>query len=50
MPSGQGGLMRYFDDYKSKISIKPGHVVVLVIAVIIIILLLHAYGNAILGL
>jgi preprotein translocase subunit Sec61beta len=50
MPSGQGGLMRYFDDYKSKISIKPGHVIVLVIAVVIIILLLHAYGNSFLGL
>jgi preprotein translocase subunit Sec61beta len=50
MPSSQGGLIRYFEDYKSKISIKPGHVIVLVIAVMIIILLLHLYGNAILGL
>jgi preprotein translocase subunit Sec61beta len=50
MPSSQGGLIRYFEDYKSKVSIKPGHVIVLVIAVIIIILLLHLYGNAILGL
>jgi preprotein translocase subunit Sec61beta len=50
MPSSQGGLMRYFDDYKSKISIKPGHVIVLVIAVIFVILILHAYGNSLLGL
>lgn len=50
MPSSQGGLIRYFEDYKSKISIKPGHVIVLVIAVIIIVLILHAYGNALLGL
>jgi len=49
MPSGQGGLMRYFDDYKSKFSIKPGHVIVLVVVVIVIIILLHSYGNAILG-
>jgi len=50
MPSGQGGLMRYFDDYKSKFSIKPGHVVVLVVAVIVIIILLHAYGKPLFGL
>lgn len=50
MPSSQGGLIRYFEDYKSKISIKPGHVIVLVIAVIILVLILHAYGNALLGL
>ena len=49
MPSGMGGLTRYFDEYKSKIQFKPGHIVVLCIVVIIIILLLHAYGGALLG-
>ena len=48
MPSSGGGLIRYFEDYKSKISLKPGHVIVLVIAVMIIIILLHAYGGALL--
>ena len=49
MPSGIGGLVRYFDEYKSKIEFKPGHIVILCIAVIIITILLHAYGRALLG-
>lgn len=49
MPSGQGGLIRYFEDYKSKVSLKPGHVIILVILVMIIIILLHAYGGNIIG-
>ncbi len=35
MPSSGGGLMRYFDDYKSKIQIKPSYIIVAVIVVII---------------
>jgi preprotein translocase subunit Sec61beta len=49
MPSGIGGLVRYFDEYRSKITLKPGHVVVLCIIVIIIMVILHVYGRAILG-
>ena len=49
MPTSIGGLVRYFDEYKSKITFKPGHVVVICVVIIAIILLLHAYGNAILG-
>ena len=49
MPSGMGGLVRYFDDYRSKITLKPGHVIVLCIIVIIIMIILHAYGKALLG-
>jgi len=49
MPSSMGGLVRYFDEYKSKISFKPGYVVIMCIIVIIIMLVLHLYGNALLG-
>jgi len=49
MPSGMGGLVRYFDEYKSKISFKPGHIIILVVAVIIIVIILHVYGRALLG-
>ena len=35
MPSGIGGLVRYFDDYKSKIEIKAMYFVIFVILVII---------------
>ena len=50
MPSGIGGLVRYFDEYKSKIEFKPGHIVVLCIIVIVLVILLYAYGNRLLGL
>lgn len=49
MPSGMGGLTRYFDDYTSKIEMKPGHVVVLAIVVMVIIIIMHLYGNKLLG-
>ena len=38
MPSGMGGLVRYFDEYKSKIEFKPGHIIILCVIVIVIIL------------
>jgi preprotein translocase subunit Sec61beta len=49
MPSGMGGLVRYFDEYKSKIEFKPGHIIVLCIAVIVIMVFLYSYGNTLLG-
>ncbi len=36
MPSGMGGLVRYFDDYKSKIEFGPMVVLIMIIAVIAI--------------
>ncbi len=50
MPSGMGGLVRYFDEYKSKIAFKPGHVIIIVVVIVVIVLLLHWQGNAIVGL
>jgi preprotein translocase subunit Sec61beta len=44
MPSSQGGLIRYFDDYKSKIEFKPIHIVILVILIIVIEIFLHLQG------
>ena len=49
MPSGMGGLVRYFDEYNSKIKFKPGHIIVLCVVVIIIMLFLYSYGNTLLG-
>lgn len=49
MPSGTGGLVRYFDDYKSKISIQPVHVIVFIILVILVIILLQIFGVSLLG-
>ena len=50
MPSSMGGLVRYFDEYKSKFELKPGHVVILVVIVILIEILLHWQGASLLGL
>ena len=41
LPSGGGGLVRYFDDYKSKLEFKPEHVLIGIIVVIIVEILLH---------
>lgn len=41
IPSGMGGLVRYFDDYKSKLELKPEYVLVLIVLVIIIEVILH---------
>lgn len=49
MPSGMGGLVRYFDEYKSKIKFKPGHIIVLCIVVIAIMIFLHSYGDVLIG-
>ncbi|MAH01863.1 hypothetical protein CMO87_01860 [Candidatus Woesearchaeota archaeon] len=49
MPSGMGGLMRYFDEYKSRIRIKPGHILIMVVIVMAIMIFLYSYGNTLLG-
>lgn len=43
MPSSQGGLVRYYNEYKSKIQIKPVHVVAFAITVIVFELLLRIF-------
>ena len=45
LPSGQGGLTRYFDEYKSKIEFSPGAVIILSIVVMLIVILLHYFGG-----
>lgn len=46
LPSGMGGLVRYFDEYKSKIEFQPGHIIILTIVVIIIMIILHSVGGS----
>lgn len=41
MPSSGAGITRYFDDYKSKLEIKPAHVIILAVLVILIVVFLH---------
>lgn len=49
MPSGMGGLVRYFDEYKSKIKFKPGHIIIFTVVIMVIMIFLYTYGNALLG-
>jgi preprotein translocase subunit Sec61beta len=44
MPSGMGGLTRYFDDYKSNIELKPGHVIILCVVIAVIMVILQMQG------
>lgn len=48
MPTSTAGITRYFDDYKSKIEFKPGHIIILVVVVILISVFLHTYGASLL--
>jgi len=49
MPSGMGGLVRYFDEYKSKIEFKPGHIIIFVVLIVLLEILLHWKGYSLLG-
>lgn len=44
LPSSGGGLVRYFEDYKSKIEFSPIIVIVMIIVVVLIELYLHTVG------
>jgi len=43
MPQSGGGLVRYFDDYKSKIEFKPIVVIIFIVIVILVELYLHNF-------
>ncbi len=49
MPASTAGLTRYFEDYRSKIEIKPAYVIVLAVLVMLVVILLNVYGSAMLG-
>lgn len=43
MPSSGGGIVRYFDDYKSKIEFSPWAVVIMIVVVILIEVFLYLF-------
>lgn len=49
MPMSTAGITTYFEEYRSKIELKPGHVIVLSIIVVLIVLALQIFGASILG-
>jgi len=46
MPATTAGVTRYFEDFKTNVQIKPGHVIVLAILIMLITLMLHAFGSS----
>lgn len=44
MPQSGGGLMRYFDDVKSKIKFSPWIVIILILVILVVEYLLHNSG------
>lgn len=43
MPSGSGGLMRYNEEYKSALRIKPSQVVLFIILVVVFVVVLKIF-------
>ncbi len=43
MPSGAGGLVRFKEEYESKIKLKPIHVVALIILIVVFRILLEIF-------
>jgi preprotein translocase subunit Sec61beta len=43
MPSGYGGLMRYNEEYKSKLQLKPSHVVIFIILILAFVAILKIF-------
>jgi len=50
MPMSTAGITTYFEEYRSKIEFKPGHIIVFSIVVILIVVALHLWGTGLLGL
>ncbi len=44
MPRSGAGITRYFEDSRSKVEFKPGHVVFFAVVVIVIVIMLHIWG------
>jgi preprotein translocase subunit Sec61beta len=47
MPSGSGGLVRYSDEYKSKVQLKPVHVLIIITVVIVAEIILIFAGKTV---
>ena len=49
LPQSSAGITRYFDDYKSKIEFKPGHIIFLAVVVILLVIALNIWGASLFG-
>ena len=46
LPSGQGGLTRFYDEYSSKIEISPLVIVIVSIVIMLLIIALNSIGGS----
>ena len=49
MPMGSAGITTYFEEYRSKIEFKPGHIIIFAIVVILIVVALHMWAGSLLA-
>lgn len=43
MPGSFGGLMRYSEEYKSKIMLKPSHIILFIILIVTFVVILKLF-------
>jgi len=43
MPSGYGGLLRYDEEYKSRLILKPFHVIIFIVLIVIFVAVLKIF-------
>ena len=48
MPMSTAGITTYFEEYQSKIEIKPGYVIIFSILTILVVAALHLWGSGLL--
>ncbi len=49
MPMSTAGITSYFEEYRSRIEIKPGIVIVFSVIVMLVVVALHIWGSGLLG-
>lgn len=49
MPMASAGITSYYDEYNSKIDLKPGHVVVIAVVIILVVAALHIWASGFLA-
>ena len=43
LPSGFGGLVRFNEEYESKIKFKPGHIIIFIVVIILFVIALNIF-------
>jgi len=49
MPASTAGITQYWDDVKTKIELRPEHVIVLAVLIIVLEVFLQLYGKGFFG-